>query len=301
MLTKVHNLLDGIFSPLSTHQTENENIISKIAKDRIGDPNIHFLGGTATLPPPELLHEGLPMQQKGDYFLEKMEITTLEGERIHTRTIALGRLAKKWISLGGIASGQTFNDFIVQKMEETPEIKNDILQHRVRYFNEDERECTIVSFTDTCLEQIGLDTVGMDPKPLQQGKYAFILGKTDLYMTPKLVTQKGKIQHSSFLKSAKVASAGTAIIDQNALLSRIQNESGHYHPTKTEMQKVLEYLKQHLPEAQFKKVTVRINKNKGWRIGVSNFFKNRFNINWNMTQEPAHIWLSKRKSNNLHD
>lgn len=68
---------------------------------------------------------------------------------------------------------------------------------RVRYFKDKDRDQTEGSFKNGVLYQKGLDR-GEDKSTLSEGEYIFVIKDDKLYATKKLMTDTGKIQHSSF-------------------------------------------------------------------------------------------------------
>lgn len=259
--------------------------------ERYGDANIHFLGGT-TLPQHEISENGSLMQNGGHYFLENNVITTPQGDQIHVATAELNNLAKEWMGLGGGASGKTFNEFINERIESNPELKAIIESSTIRYFNNVDRDQTATTFEGGRPIQIGLDASNSEVNTLNPGTYAFVLGKAKFFMTPKISTEKGRIQHSSFLKGGKALSAGMIVVGENGKIISIRNQSGHYQPQKKEMAAILKYLKSNMPDEDFKNIQLSLNMNMGWRIGVANFIDHKLDIKWGIIQKPAHEWLA---------
>lgn len=259
--------------------------------DKYGDANIHFLGGT-TLPQDEISEDGSVMQKGGHYLLENNVITTPQGDQIHVGTAELNNLAKEWVSLGGIASGKTFNEFVNEKMASNPEFQAIIEANKIRYFNDVDRAQTATTFDGGKPMQIGLDANKSEVNGLKPGTYAFALGKDTFFMTPKISTEKGRIQHSSFLKGGKVLSAGMIVVGDDGKITSIRNQSGHYQPQKKEMAAILNHLKENMSDEDFRNIQLSLNMNMGWRIGVANFLDHELDIKWGIVQKPAHEWLA---------
>lgn len=230
--------------------------------DKFGDLNIHFLGGT-TLPQNEISENGRMMQKGGHYLLENNVIHTPQGDQIHVGTAELNNLAKDWVALGGIVSGKTFNEFVNDKMESSPEFKDVIETNRVRYFNDTERMQSAITFESGKPVQIGLDSKDSTKAGLKAGTYAFALGKDKLFMSPKMSTDKGRIQHSSFLRGGKVKSTGMIVVGDDGKISSIRNQSGHYQPRKKEMAAITNHFKSNIPAEDFDKIQISININRG--------------------------------------
>lgn len=200
-----------------------------------------------------------------------------------------------------------FDIYVDSKMQIDPLFRAEIEKENVRFFHENELNQTKAVVTkENGIQQIGLDNEDQTLKPLKRGTYAFVMGRQGdktphpddyaLFLAVKENTDKGKIQHSSFLRGGKVVSAGIIEVNDQGKIEAIVQYSGHYLPTHQEMSIVIDYLKQHLEEEEFNKITLSINKYSGWGLKltmatntvVQKFFK--YKLDLGMVDFPANQW-----------
>ncbi len=124
----------------------------------------------------------------------------------------------------------------IDSLRKTDEVFNRVLKQlisteRVRYFNDRDRNQTIVTIEDGVCKQIGLGKEGSLIEKMEKGLYIFVIKDNKIYAALKKGTETGKIQHSSFFSGENVQSAGKIKIDENGCITMINRYSGHYKPT----------------------------------------------------------------------
>lgn len=213
----------------------------------------------------------------------------------------LKKYAKEWIvKTKRGKTTENFQDFAARRMAEDS-VK--IEKVHIRYFNDEDRQKTEVDIKDGRLTQIGLDEADSKKKNMD-GTYAFVLGtvfdeesqkmKKVMFAAPKIFTNQGKIQHSSFLRGGDVLSAGMIKVGEEGRDSiSIYNKSGHYKPTEKE----IAHLVKHLEESGYDISKIHINYIKPGIFGLIKF-KLNIPISWGIVQERADKWL-KEKGNSL--
>lgn len=220
-------------------------------------PTIYHLGGVKT-PSVDLEGTQKKIYEKG-YFYEKVPVKIKDKEgneiEIHLYGLKLKTLVDEWISTKPeTRPGENFQDFVNNKLKTNSELKEELLRSHVRFCNDIDREKTVTTVKDGHLQQVGLDKDNEVPQKLPKGCYAFVLAYTfnetkmgfepKFYASPKIKTNKGQIQHSSFVRSGNVLSAGKMDVDENGKITSILNSSGHYRPNEKEMAQILNYLKE---------------------------------------------------------
>lgn len=192
----------------------------------------------------------------------------------------------------------SFNQFVSDKIKSDPDFASIINTKKVRYFDDNELKRTKVTFEKNGkISQLGLDSQSEDGSYLNDGTYAFALGRKNLYMALKKPTATGLIQHSSFFSGGNVNSAGMIIVKDGKIVA-LRNQSGHYCPHKNEMAAILIFLKGKLTDNDFKQIHVSVNVNTGWSVGVANFMKEHLNIKWGIVEKNAAKWLAEYESYN---
>ncbi|MCH9811588.1 hypothetical protein K0U07_02350 [bacterium] len=116
-----------------------------------------------------------------------------------------------------------------------------IRSKRVRYLTDADRAKTEVTIRDGVLYQIGLDSTG-EPSKLPEGQYVFVINNGKLFATPKVMTDTGRIQHSSFFRGGDVNSAGKLSVDDKGRITEVNRESGHYKPGSAHLKTAISYL-----------------------------------------------------------
>lgn len=107
----------------------------------------------------------------------------------------------------------------------------------VQYFSNEERNASLAQLK-VVNGSIEISKRG-DKSTLDGRNYCFVLG-TDgaIYLTEKMLTDEGQIQHSSFLHGAPVLSAGFFEIE-NGILKAICFSSGHYQTNENQMKEIV--------------------------------------------------------------
>jgi hypothetical protein len=167
-----------------------------------------------------------------------------------------------------------------------PKLRKLLIENNVRFFTDKELQSVKATFDKDGIKQISLKSIDLDPNDTQQkqlaaGRYAFVIGiergnsdeRTEaLYLSPKITInegdKQGKIQHSSFLRSGKVASAGMIEVNDQGKIEKIVQYSGHYLPTQKEMVTALDFLKSKMTttpkdQEEFNQIRLSINKYTG--------------------------------------
>lgn len=195
------------------------------------------------------------------YFYEGISLKDEAGDELHIYGPILEQTGHEWATT---APGICFTDFVQAKQGWNPEFAKTIDGQNVRYFIDEERDQTQVHWVNGTLCQIGLDSQQGEITQVPEGVYAYVLGNEHLYITPKIVTQKGKIQHSSFLRGGPVHSAGKIKVGTNGCIEWLSNDSGHYRPTDTEVAEVLRFIQKQVDESVFEQIWVRIKPSEAW-------------------------------------
>jgi macrodomain Ter protein organizer (MatP/YcbG family) len=268
---------------------------------------IFHLGGTKSA---SVDVRGQQKKLADSYFFETIAIKTDQGE-IHLYGKKLKKFAEQWMEKSRshaftsdeFINGQppTFQQFIEKKASTDTDLKQVIRSESVRYFNDRERQETEVKIVDGLLYQVGLDNQDTSQlHPLKaKAKYAFVLGDvvengkiaTKLFATPKIKTEKGLIQHSSFLRGGNVKAAGMLIPQvgpDGAVTFLLRSQSGHYRPTQKEMAHLLSYLK----NSKYDISTIWVQ---GTRFPLVNQFLNKikFGGSWAMATQRADLWYEQ--------
>lgn len=233
------------------------------------------------------------------YFYERVSVITKNGT-VHLYGNKLKKYVTEWMK--EVRKGETEENFQtwMQRKTQNVEFEKFIMEHSVRYFDDTDRKLTEVHVDKKgFLVQHGINSKGDKLKALANNTYAFVLGEvfnpktekteTKLYATPKTKTEKGKIQHSSFLGGATVKSAGMLVVSNEGQVVNIRNQSGHYKPSSKEMA----YLVKHLKESKYdiSKIRVTYYKNELFRIINSIFNRINININVGMIKQNAQKWF----------
>lgn len=200
------------------------------------------------------------------YFYEAVSLSDDVGNELHIYGPTLEETGKEWANTFPEIS---FNDFFRLKIQQDEEFAEVIHKEKVRYFNDDERQQTEVHFKKGKLWQRGLDSGEHELTLVPEGVYAFVLGEEKLYLTPKIVTMKGKIQHSSFFRGGPVLSAGKISIGVEGDLLWMSNDSGHYRPEELEVVQLLNFINQRMSKKKFNKVWIRIKPAEAWNPSTS--------------------------------
>lgn len=200
------------------------------------------------------------------YFYEGVSLTDESGDERHIYGPVLEQTGQEWADE---FPGVSFTDYVKAKESWDPEFAEIIEKENVRYFSDEEREQTQVHWVDGALWQIGLDKQN-EIVQVPQGVYAFALGNDQLFITPKIMTEKGKIQHSSFFRGGPVRSAGKISVGKDGCLLWLSNDSGHYRPEDPEVDETLRFVESQIPESQFEKIWVRIKSSEAWTNPAGN-------------------------------
>jgi len=231
---------------------------------------------------------------RNHYFHEGIPVKTKTGE-IFIYGSVLKPHVEKWIKETESGRTQlTFQDYLSGQFDTDQELKDSIIKQQVRYFDDTDREKTQISIENGKLMQIGLDNDTSGLKPLPTGSYAFVVATVDdglgkierkFFATPKIKTEAGKIQHSSFMRGGNVLAAGMLDINEHNQVIGIRNQSGHYKPTGKELAQLVK----HLIEAGFdtSKLFVTCYKNE-----LGKFF-GRFGLPWGIVTQPAERWFDQ--------
>ncbi len=195
------------------------------------------------------------------YFYEGISLTDQKGDELHIYGPILEETGEEWVNT---APGVSFTDYVQAKRSWDPEFAETINGENVRYFTDNEREQTQVHWLNGVLWQIGLDSESAEITKVPEGVYAFALGDEKLFITPKVVTKKGKIQHSSFFRGGPVRSAGKIQIGSDGCIVWISNDSGHYRPGDPEIAEILRFVYRQTPKSLFRQIWVRIKPSEAW-------------------------------------
>lgn len=235
-----------------------------------------------------------PMQRIAHYFLEPHTIKTHSGKELHVDLSNMRYMADEWRK-SGLAEHMAFNEYLNQRMETDPKFRQAVEEHRVRYFSNQERHQTLVTFDAGIPKQIGLDSPkGKSLHQLEAGvNYAFVLGDRSLFMSPKGPSSEGKVQHSSFLRGAPVRSAGIITVDESGKIATLRNYSGHYAPNVQEIREILYYLKEKLEPDDFRRIQVSVSLRSGWRIALAHWMYDHLHIKWGIVTKPADLLLDE--------
>jgi hypothetical protein len=195
------------------------------------------------------------------YFYEGISLQDEAGKELHIYGPVLEETGQEWADT---MPGVSFTDFVQAKQESDDEFARTIDKENVRYFSDEERDQTQVHWVNGALWQIGLDTGLKEIAQVPEGVYAFVLGSEHLYITPKIVTKKGKIQHSSFLRGGPVRSAGKLQIGPDGYIVWLSDDSGHYRPKDPEVNEALCFAESQMPEEFFMNIWVRNKPDEAW-------------------------------------
>jgi hypothetical protein len=288
---------------------ENKSIIGNsidkvknlFRKNEDKDLIIHHLGGlkVSSFDP---TGKQLKLNMK-HYLYERVPISiAVKGEsgevkrsEIFLYGMTLEKYVKEWIAkTEAEETTDNFQNFAAKRLSED---SVEINQKKVRYFNDEERKKTEVVIDNGELMQIGLDNKNNEKKNLE-GTYAFVLAtvfdektkkmKKIMFATPKVSTEEGKIQHSSFLRGGNVLSAGMLKINTIGNMLTIYNHSGHYKPTDKEIAHIVK----HLEESGYDISKIHVNYIKDDLFSrIIN--KMQINIKWGIVQGRADKWLKE--------
>lgn len=200
------------------------------------------------------------------YFYEGVSLQDETGKELHIYGPVLEQTGQEWADT---MPGVSFTDYVQAKHESNADFARTIDKEAVRYFSDEERDQTQVHWINGALWQVGLDTGREEIAQVPEGVYAFALGNDQLYITPKIVTKKGKIQHSSFLRGGPVRSAGKLQVGPDGYIVWLSNDSGHYRPEEPEVNEVLSFAESQMSEDFFTKIWVRIKDGEAWSSNPS--------------------------------
>lgn len=258
------------------------------------EAEIFHLGGTVN-PTFDPTNKGCKLDNK-NYFYERIAVKTKDGH-IHTYGNSLKEFVEKWME--EVRTGKTEENFQkwMEKCSEEVGVQKKLKEVAVYYFNDLERQQTEVHIGGGSLAQRGLGSDKEGLKPLK-GEYAFVVGEfwnesthqieTKFYATPKIQTEKGKIQHTSFLRGGNVRSAGMFVITDEKQMVHIRNQSGHYKPGEKEMA----YLLKHLKESGYdiSKIHLQCFRNRFFRF-ASLYLK--IDIKWGVLTQSGETWFEQ--------
>lgn len=195
------------------------------------------------------------------YFYEGVSLKDETGDELHIYGPILEQTGQEWADT---VPGVSFSDYVLAKQGWDAEFANTIDGANVRYFTDEEREQTRVHWLNGALWQAGLDSEQQEITQVPEGVYAFALGNEQLFITPKIVTEKGRIQHSSFLRGGPVSSAGKIQVGADGNIVWLSNDSGHYRPGDPEIAEALRYVYSQMPKSFFKRIWVRNKPSEAW-------------------------------------
>lgn len=200
------------------------------------------------------------------YFYEGISLVDKSGNEMHIYGLVLEKAGQEWANSTAKVS---FNEYVLAKEEWDAEFAKMIDTEKVRYFSDEEREQTRVHFVNGALWQIGLDGERNEIAQVPEGGYAFVLGNEQLYLTPKIVTKKGKIQHSSFFRGGPVRAAGKMQVGPDGRIVWLSDDSGHYRPSHSATAEALQFFHSQMPTGFFEKIWVRIKPDEAWEDPAS--------------------------------
>jgi hypothetical protein len=195
------------------------------------------------------------------YFYEGVSLEDKEGKELHIYGPVLEETGQEWADTMPSVS---FSDFVQVKQESNEEFAREIDKQNVRYFTDEERDHTRVHWVNGALWQIGLDSNREEIAQVPEAAYAFVLGSDHLYIAPKIVTKKGKIQHSSFLRGGPVRSAGMLKVGPDGYVEWVSNDSGHYRPDTIEVNEALRFVESQTSKEFFMKIWVITKTESEW-------------------------------------
>lgn len=209
---------------------------------------IYHLGGTK-LNSVDIKNQYRQLNSKG-YYYERIPIKTDKGE-VFFYGNTLKPFVKEWKKLIDSRKIEiNFNEYMNYQLQD-PTLNKKLMSSAVRYLSKAEQKRTKVKVKKGRLVQKGLDTSSLKRTQLKPGVYAFVIAQTEtkkgklkktLFASPKIKTDKGKIQHSSFVRGGNVVASGTFEIGTDGHIESIKNFSGHYRPTGKDITKTLSYL-----------------------------------------------------------
>lgn len=195
------------------------------------------------------------------YFYEGIALKDEKGDELHVYGPILEETGQEWADT---APDISFSDFVQAKQGWDTSFSKLIDGKNVRYFSDEEREQTQIHWVDGALWQIGLDSGQEEISQVPEGVYAFALGEEQLYITPKIMTEKGRIQHSSFFRGGPVRSAGKIQVGEDGRIVWLSNDSGHYRPEDPEVAEALNFIRSKVSEDFFGQIWVRIKPSEVW-------------------------------------
>jgi len=189
-----------------------------------------------------------------DYFYEAISLTHEDGQEAHIHKEKLEQTVMEWLET---ASDENFSDYVWTKCAQDSAFAKFIHKKNVWYFGDKEREQTQVHWIDGALWQIGLGNEDNEITQMPKGTYAFVLGNDQLFMSPKVDLEKGKIHHSSFFRGGPVRSAGKIDIGADGRILKVNSDSGHYQSGSQEIMEVLNFIQSKIPQNDFHQILVR--------------------------------------------
>lgn len=200
------------------------------------------------------------------YFYEGITLIDEAGNELHIYGPVLEKTGQEWADA---MLDVSFNHYVLAKKESDPEFAKMIDAENVRYFSDKEREQTQVYWLNGVMWQIGLDSGRNEIAQVPEGEYAFVLGNNQLYITPKIVTNRGKIQHSSFFRGGPVRAAGKIQVGPDGGIVWLSDDSGHYRPGNSATADVLCFIQTKVPATIFERLWVRIKPDEAWEDPAS--------------------------------
>jgi len=322
-----------------THTNFLQKKIQEIRDDyktkKIMSAEVHFIGRVDHSPHSlGVEDEGRELWQER-YGLEAIQIHTTDDQgkpkELHIYATTLKSTFDEWMekkAKGEIEKGSKemhFDGYVQSRITpdanghvQDPALRANLFENHVRFLTDQELKGVKAHFSEDGITQISLKSIDLDPndreqKKLREGKYAFVIGKENeepaLYLTPKITItegdKSGKIQHSSFLRSGKVASAGMIEVNDEGKIDTVVQYSGHYLPGHTEMVNVLSFLKENMSsregQKEFNEIRLSINKYTGLMLKITmgiNTLAERYahtKLDLGMVDVNAAEWLSKKQ------
>ncbi len=289
-----NNQHDNKVKPNQT--SENTSLRQKIInlfKSKPKDLEIFHLGGI-NVAAHDPASSGKNLYAEG-YFYERIPVHTDSGH-VHIYGNELKPHVHNWMA--ETKEKQTLNKKTenFQEYMSRMDVSDSLSDKKVRQFNDEDRTNTQIHFKDGKLSQIGLDNSSKDTSPLKAGEYAFVIGKVkgrdgivrdQLFAAQKNSSDKGKVQHSSFLRTGNVLSAGKFQVDSEGRIVDVNNQSGHYRPAAKELAVLLG----HLNSAGYDISNLHVNYSKSvFAQGISNIFPF---IKWGIVNQRGDLWLEQ--------
>lgn len=200
------------------------------------------------------------------YFYEAISLIDENGSELHVYGPILEQTGLEWVET---ALDVTFAEYVEAKRGWDAAFAKKIRKGNVRYFSDQERGQTEVHWIDGALWQVGLDSENPEISLVPEGVYAFALGEEHLFITPKIKTTKGRIQHSSFLRGGPVRSAGKIQVGAEGQIVWLSNDSGHYRPGDNELTEALDFVNSKVSAEMFEQIWVRVKPSEVWLMDPS--------------------------------